>query len=298
MSSASEVRDLLARFNLRPRKSLGQNFLVDDAALDRIVAAADLTPEDTVLEIGPGLGALTRRLAQAAGRVIAVELDQNLIPILRHTLSGYSNIELVHGNILELDPSSLIGGSSRGQIDHLTTRPLDYPITRLPDYKVVANLPYYITSAVIRHLLEAQARPSLLILTVQLEVAQRLIAGPGDMSLLAVSVQFYGTPVLVTRVKAGMFYPAPKVDSAVVRIDVHAQPPVAVRDVDLFFAVVRAGFGQKRKQLHNSLRIGLSLPAEVVEVALAQAGVDAKRRAETLTLEEWAALSEALRVEM
>ncbi|HKZ86712.1 MAG TPA: rRNA adenine dimethyltransferase family protein [Anaerolineae bacterium] len=314
MSSASDVRDLLARFNLRPRKSLGQNFLVDDAALDRIVAAADLTPEDTVLEIGPGLGTLTRRLARAAGQVISVELDQNLIPVLRHTLAGYSNVELVHGDILELDPASLVGESLRGQTDHPTTRPRDHaatrppdypttrppdhPTTRLPDYKVVANLPYYITSAVIRHLLEAPARPSRLILTVQLEVAQRLIAGPGDMSLLAVGVQLYGAPTIVTRIKAGAFYPAPKVDSAVVRIEVHAQPPAEVRDVDYFFAVVRAGFGQKRKQLHNSLRIGLSLPAEVVEAALAKAGIDAKRRAETLTLDEWAALANALRVEM
>lgn len=294
MSSASEVRDLLARFNLRPRKSLGQNFLVDDAALDRIVSAADLTPEDTVLEIGPGLGTLTRRLARAAGQVIAVELDQNLIPILRYTLAGYSNIELVHGDILKIDPPSLVGESLHGPTDHPTTRLPDYSTTPSPHYKVVANLPYYITSAVIRHLLEAPARPSRLILTVQLEVAQRLIAGPGDMSLLAVGVQFYGAPAIVTRIKAGSFYPAPKVDSAVVRIEVHAQPPVEVRDVDHFFAVVRAGFGQKRKQLHNSLRIGLSLPAEVVEAALAKAGIDAKRRAETLALEEWAALAQTL----
>ena len=273
MSSAPEVRELLARFNLRARKSLGQNFLIDGAALDRIVAAADLTPAGTVLEIGPGLGALTRRLAQAAGRVIAVEIDQNLIPLLRDTLAGYSNIELVHGDILKLDLSSLVGESF---------------------YKVVANLPYYISAAVIRRLLEAPARPSLLILTLQLEVAQRLVAGPGEMSLLAVSVQFYGAPVIVTRIKAGSFYPAPKVDSAVVRIDVHAQPPVAVPDVDHFFAVARAGFGQKRKQLHNALRIGLSLPAEVVEAALAKAGIDARRRAETLALEEWAALAETL----
>jgi len=273
MSSAPEVRELLARFKLRARKSLGQNFLVDGAALDRIVAAADLTPADTVLEIGPGLGALTRRLAQAAGRVIAVEIDWNLIPLLRHTLAGSPNVELVHGDILKLDLSALVGESS---------------------YKVVANLPYYITAAVIRRLLEAPARPSLLILTVQLEVAQRLIAGPGDMSLLAVSVQFYGAPAIATRIKAGSFYPAPRVESAVVRIDVHPQPPVAVRDVDRFFAVVRAGFGQKRKQLHNALQIGLSLPAEVVEAALGKAGIDPRRRAETLALEEWAALAEAL----
>jgi len=290
MSSASEVRELLARFNLRARKSLGQNFLIDDAALDQIVVAADLTPDAAVLEIGPGLGTLTQRLARAAGRVIAVELDQNLIPALHDTLAAYPNVELIHGDILQLDPSALITKQS----DYQTTRLPDDPTTRLSHYKVVANLPYYITSAVIRHLLEAPLRPSLLILTMQLEVAQRLVAAPGDLSLLAVSVQFYGKPSLVTRIKAGSFYPAPKVDSAVVRIDVHPRPPVDVRDVDHFFAVVKAGFGQKRKQLHNALRSGLSLPAQVIDAALSQANVDPKRRAETLTLREWAALAEAL----
>jgi 16S rRNA (adenine1518-N6/adenine1519-N6)-dimethyltransferase len=306
MSTAAEVRDLLSRFKLRARKSLGQNFLVDEAALDRIVAAADLTPDDTVLEIGPGLGTLTGRLAQAAGRVVAVELDQNLIPALRYSLAGHPNVELVHGDILELDPAVILGrplnrsvvhtaSQSTTQLpDYPTARLRDYLTTRLPNYKVVANLPYYITSAVIRHLLEASHRPSLLILTVQLEVAQRLVAGPGDLSLLAISVQLYGKPSLVARIKAGSFHPAPKVDSAVVRIDVHPQPPVEVRDVDQFFAVVRAGFGQKRKQIHNALRIGLGLPAETIIAALSQSSIDPKRRAETLTLQEWAALAEAL----
>jgi 16S rRNA (adenine1518-N6/adenine1519-N6)-dimethyltransferase len=279
MSSAAEVRDLLARFQLRPRKSLGQNFLIDDAALDRIVAAAEPAPTDCVLEIGPGLGTLTRRLAHAAGRVVAVEIDQHLIPALRDALAALPNVELVHGDILQLDPADLI-----------TNQPASQPT----NYKVVANLPYYITSAVIRRLLEARLRPSLLILTVQLEVAQRLIAAPGDLSLLAVSVQFYGKPSLVARIKAGSFYPAPKVDSAIVRIDVHPQPPVDVADVDGFFAVVKAGFGQRRKQLHNALKSGLSLPAAAIEAALAQIGIDPKRRAETLTLQEWADLTEAI----
>jgi 16S rRNA (adenine1518-N6/adenine1519-N6)-dimethyltransferase len=234
------------------------------------------------LEIGPGLGTLTRRLAQTAGHVVAVEIDQHLIPALRDALAALPNVELIHGDILRLDPADLI------------TQPSNHPTTQLPNYKVVANLPYYITSAVIRRLLEARLRPSLLILTVQLEVAQRLMAAPGDLSVLAVSVQFYGQPSLVTRIKAGSFYPAPKVDSAVVRIDVHPQPPVDVADVDGFFAVVKAGFGQRRKQLHNALKSGLSLPAEAIEAALAQAGIDPRRRAETLTLQEWAALTEAI----
>ncbi len=289
MSTAAEVRDLLNRFNLRARKSLGQNFLIDDAALDRIVAAADLTPEDTVLEIGPGLGTLTSKLAQAAGRVIAVELDQSLIPVLRHTLIDHPNVELIHGDILQLDPAALIPPTDPPSATSSASLP-----ACLPHYKVVANLPYYITSAVIRHLLEASLRPSVLILTVQLEVAQRLIAEPGDLSLLAVSVQFYGKASLLARIKAGSFHPAPKVDSAVVRIDVHPRPPVEVIDVDHFFAVVKAGFGQRRKQIHNALRMALSRPAETIDAALAQADIDPKRRAETLTLQEWAALAEAL----
>jgi 16S rRNA (adenine1518-N6/adenine1519-N6)-dimethyltransferase len=289
MSTVEETRELLTRFGLRARKSLGQNFLIDDAALDRIVAAAEIEPGDTVLEIGPGLGTLTRRLAEAAGRVVAVEIDQNLIPALRAVLAPHPNVQLVHGDILQLDPADLIQPPN-----YPTIRLSDYPTTRLPNYKVVANLPYYITSAVIRHLLEASVRPSRLILTMQLEVAQRIVAGPGDLSLLAVSVQFYGAPSIVTRIAAASFYPAPQVDSAVVRIDVHAQPPAAVRDVDRFFAVVKAGFGQKRKQIHNALRGGLALPAETIKAALTRSGIDPKRRAETLTLAEWAALANAL----
>jgi len=293
MSSASEVRDLLARFNLRARKSLGQNFLVDDAALDRIVAAAELTHDDVVLEIGPGLGTLTTRLAQAAGRVVAVEIDRHLIPLLRFVLASHSNVELMHGDILQLDPAALLSNHPTIQPSDDSGRQVDrYQVDR---YKVVANLPYYITSAILRHLLEAAVRPSLLILTMQLEVAQRLIAAPGDLSLLAISVQFYGKPTIVTRISAGAFYPAPNVDSAVVRIDVPPQSPLEVSDVDRFFAVVKAGFGQKRKQIHNALKAGLVLPAEVIHVALAQAGIDPKRRAETLTLQEWAALAEALK---
>jgi len=269
------VPALLRRFNLKPKRSLGQNFLVDESALAKVAAAAELTPEDTVLEIGPGLGSLTRHLAEVAARVVAVELDQNLLAPLEHVLEDYDNVELVHGDILKLSPSTL-----------------NLP----PGYKVVANIPYYITSAVIRHLLEAKIKPACLVLTVQKEVAQRMCAGPGDLSLLAVSVQFYSAPRLVARLSAGAFYPRPEVDSAVVRLEVRPGPAVEVPDVDTFFRVVKAGFGQKRKQLRNALSAGLGLPTEAVTALLAQAGIDPTRRAETLALEEWGELTQALMV--
>jgi len=266
---ALDVPHLLRRFGLSPKKSLGQNFLVDETALARVVAAAELTPDDAVLEIGPGLGSLTRHLASAARRVVAVELDGALLPALRHVLQPYSNVEIIHGDILQLHPSSFI----------------------LPPYKVVANIPYYITSAVVRHLLEAEARPALVVLTVQREVAERICAGPGDLSLLAVSVQFYSRPRLAARLPAGAFYPRPQVDSAVVKLEVLPQPAFA--DADSFFAIVKAGFSQKRKQLRNSLSGGLRLDPAQVDGLLNRAGIDPKRRAETLTLDEWGALTQA-----
>lgn len=267
----ADVPALLRRFAIRPKKSLGQNFLVDEAALARIVTAADLGPNDTVLEIGPGLGTLTRRLAEAAGRVIAVELDERLIPVLRFTLAPYRNVAIVHGDILDLNIAELIAPEGKLSLS----------------YKVVANLPYYITSAVLRHLLEAPLRPSLMVLTVQLEVAQRLTAGPGEMSLLAVSVRVYGQPRLVARIKAGSFYPVPKVDSAVVRVDLYGQPVVPLEELEGFFEVVRAGFSGRRKQLRNALSRGLNRDAQAIALALRQAGIDPARRAETLSLEEW-----------
>jgi 16S rRNA (adenine1518-N6/adenine1519-N6)-dimethyltransferase len=267
----ADVPALLRRFAIRPKKSLGQNFLVDEAALARIVTAADLGPNDTVLEIGPGLGTLTRRLAEAAGRVIAVELDERLIPVLRFTLAPYRNVAIVHGDILDLNIAELIAPEGKLSLS----------------YKVVANLPYYITSAVLRHLLEAPLRPSLMVLTVQLEVAQRLTAGPGEMSLLAVSVRVYGQPRLVARIKAGSFYPVPKVDSAVVRVDLYEQPVVPLEELEGFFEVVRAGFSGRRKQLRNALSRGLNRDAQAIALALRQAGIDPARRAETLSLEEW-----------
>ena len=270
-----DIPGLLRRFGLRPKKSLGQNFLIDETALAKITAAADLTASDTVLEIGPGLGSLTRHLASAARRVVAVELDEAMLPALRHTLQSYANVEIVHSDILKYA---------------LTASQSGLP----PGYKVVANIPYYITSALVRHLLEADVRPSLLVLTVQREVAERICASPGDMSLLAVSVQFYSAPRLVARIPAGAFYPPPEVDSAVLKLDVFTQPAVAVADTDHFFQVVKAGFSQKRKQLRNSVSAGLRLESRHVDELLMRAGIDPKRRAETLTLEEWGALAKVV----
>jgi 16S rRNA (adenine1518-N6/adenine1519-N6)-dimethyltransferase len=274
-----DIKPLLRQFNLRPRKSLGQNFLVDEHALSGIVRAAEITADDVVLEIGPGLGSLTRQLADVARHVIAVEIDRALIPPLRSVIATRSNVSIVEGDILQLDPTELLS---------------NYLTTALPHYKVVANIPYYITSAIIRHLLEAAIKPRSIVLTIQLEVAQRIVAQPDDMNLLAVGVQFYGVPRIVQRIPAEAFYPAPDVDSAVVRIDLPDQPRVAVKDVDTFFKVAKAGFGQKRKQLHNSLTAGLPIKHEQIRQALNDVGIDPKRRAETLTLEEWTKLSDQL----
>jgi 16S rRNA (adenine1518-N6/adenine1519-N6)-dimethyltransferase len=269
------IASLLRSHGLSPRKDLGQNFLTDPAILSRIVSAADLSPKDLVVEVGAGTGTLTRAVAEAAGRVVALELDRRLVEILQEQLADLPNVDIHHANVLS---HPIAGLGHRG-------------------YKVVGNLPYYITSAVLRRFLEAEPRPQILVVTVQREVAERIVASPGDMSLLAVSVQFYGRPRIVMRIRAGAFYPPPKVDSAVVRIDVFEQPTVTLSErcsEERFFRVVRAGFSQKRKTLRNSLRGGLGLSAAMVEKALQQAGVDDRRRAETLSLQDWAAVAEAL----
>jgi len=273
---------ILKERGIRGRKSLGQSFLVDETAVQRIVDAAELCPDDTVLEIGPGPGTLTVHLAERAGRVVAVELDERMLPALREALGGRSNVEIVHGDILEQDVSSLVGDAA---------------------YKVVANVPYYITSAILRHILGARVRPSLMVITVQREVAERIVGrSPGRrggrrdrvrMSLLATSVQLYGNPRIVARIPAGAFRPIPAVDSAVLRVDVYARLPWGAVDETAFFAVARAGFAQSRKQLRNALAAGLGLNADEVVIRMAAAGIDPSRRAETLSVKEWVSLSRA-----
>ncbi|HNT74087.1 MAG TPA: 16S rRNA (adenine(1518)-N(6)/adenine(1519)-N(6))-dimethyltransferase RsmA [Anaerolineae bacterium] len=281
-----DPQTLLRRYGLMPRKSLGQNFLVAPNAPARIVALAELTSEDTVLEVGAGLGTLTTELAAHAGRVIAVETDPTLADILGREMADFSNVSVVHGDILALDLAALLD---------VTPAP-SMPLWGewLPHYAVVANLPYYITAAVLRHLLEAAVRPGRMVLTMQREVAQRITAAPGDLSVVAVGAQFYGKPRIGMQLKRGAFFPPPAVESAVVRLDSYAEPPVPVRDVAHFFRVVRAGFAQKRKQLHNSLATTLSLADADVRTALTIAGVAPERRAETLSLLEWSGVAAAL----
>jgi 16S rRNA (adenine1518-N6/adenine1519-N6)-dimethyltransferase len=267
------VTALLRAHQLSPKKSLGQNFLMDSVALKRVVEAASISPDLDVLEIGPGLGSLTRYLASAAHHVFAVEIDQRLIPILQEVLSPFSNVTIIHQDILEVNLADILG--EKGS-----------------PYQVIANIPYYITSAVIRHLLEAQRKPQQLVLTIQREVAERICTRSGAHSLLSLSVQVYGAPHIVTRIPAGAFYPAPQVDSSVLRIDLYPQPLIPSAQIDLFFRLAKAGFGQKRKTLRNSLASGLTWPAARVVNLLEASGIDPQRRAETLSLDEWKKLVE------
>lgn len=265
------VTSLLRKHQLFPRKSLGQNFLSDNNALEKVIDSAGIEANDQILEIGAGLGSLTRFLARASQRVVAVELDNHLIPILEDVLSGEENIEIVHGDILKLNPAGLMTE---------------------PGYLVVANIPYYITSAIIRHLLESEVSPNRMVLTIQKEVAQRICAKPGKLSLLALSVQVYGEPYIAAKIPAGAFHPPPKVDSAVIRVDLYPEPRIPNEDMETFFKLAKAGFGQKRKMLRKSLAGGLALDAKQAEALLISAGIDPTRRAETLTIEEWRVLTE------
>jgi 16S rRNA (adenine1518-N6/adenine1519-N6)-dimethyltransferase len=275
-SFSAQVKNLLRQSGLKARKSLGQHFLVDGVVLSTIIEAAELLPEDTVIEVGPGLGILTSELARHAGNVIAVELDTELASLLQCRLASLSNLRVINADILKVKLPQLLGGKSQ--------------------YKVVANLPYYITSPVLRYFVEASPKPSLMVMMVQKEVGEAIVASPGNMSLLAVSLQVYSQIRIISYVPSRCFYPQPKVDSVILRFDVLPEPAVKVADMNGFFEVVKSGFSSPRKQLHNSLAHGLGMkPAEVAPF-LNQADIDSKRRAETLSLEEWAKLYEVLAV--
>ncbi len=275
----SPVKALLQQFGLKAQKRLGQHFLVDGDILECILSAAELSCKDIVVEVGPGLGILTKRLAEVVGKVIAVELDFKLVRMLRESLVSFSNVEIVHADILKIAPQQLLG-------DFLATPEL------AQGYKVVANLPYYITSAILRHFLEAWAKPSLMVVMVQKEVGEAIAANPGKMSLLSVSTQFYSKPTIIAFVPAGSFYPPPKVDSLILRLDVYSKPPIEVSDVDSFFDIVSCGFRSPRKQLRNSLAKALGMSPSQVALLLGRAGIEARRRAETLNLGEWKELWE------
>lgn len=271
----ARTRRLLREFGIRARKGLGQHFLIDEAALDASLRAAELESTDTVVEIGPGLGVLTERLAESVARVITIEIDSAVTSLLSHRFSGQPQVTILTADVLRLDLESLL------------------PVARKTPYKVVANLPFYIAAPTIRRFLEAPFKPTRLVVMVQREVAENICAPPGKLSILALSVQFYGRPSLVRIVPARSFYPAPKVDSAIVRIDVYDRPLLPVTP-DRFFRVVKAGFSAPRKQLRNALARGLGIdPAEVTPI-LDRVGIDPKRRAETVSLEEWAALAKVV----
>jgi 16S rRNA (adenine1518-N6/adenine1519-N6)-dimethyltransferase len=283
-SLLSQTRELLQRYDLRAKKGLGQHFLVNAAVLHKIVRTAELSADDLVLEIGPGIGVLTAELIKGAGWVIAVELDKNLIDLLKGSFADYPNFSLLNRDILEIEPLDLIEAEKAKMPANLA---------QTLQYKLVANLPYYITQPIIRHFCEAKLKPQVMVIMVQKEVARNITAQPGEMGILSVAVQYYGQAEIVDYVPAGNFFPAPKVDSAILKITLYPHPRQSVTSDRSFFKVVRAGFCARRKQVANSLSQGLVMPKEEVLSLMQKAGVSAQKRPETLTLEEWALLENA-----
>ena len=271
IASPQVTQHILNRFKLRADKKLGQNFLIDENVVRQIVAAAELSEADTVLEVGPGIGTLTQGLAESKARVVAVELDTRLLPVLATTLNGYDNVRVVHGDILKVNIMEEVGA---------------------PSFKVCANLPYYITTPIIFALLEKRLPMERLVAMVQKEVAERMAAQPGgkEYGALSVAIQYYTEPKIAFIVPPTSFIPAPAVDSAVIVCKRREKPPVEVCDEGLFFRVVKAAFSLRRKMLSNSLK-NMGIKSEQVAKWLELDGVDGKRRAETLSLEDFAKLT-------
>lgn len=271
IASPQVTNHILHRFKLRADKKLGQNFLIDENIVRNIVAAAELSDKDTVLEVGPGIGTLTQGLAESGAAVVAVELDKRLLPVLDTTLEGYDNVRIVNGDILQVDIMQTVG---------------------VDEFKVCANLPYYITTPIIFALLEKRLPMERLVAMVQKEVAERMAAKPGgkDYGALSVAIQYYTEPEIAFIVPPSSFIPAPSVDSAVIVCKRREKPPVEVCDEALFFRVVKAAFSLRRKMLNNSLK-NMGIKGEQVAKWLELSGVDGKRRAETLSLEDFAALT-------
>ena len=276
LGNAGSTREVLQRYRFSFQKKYGQNFLISAHVLEEIVNAAEISQEDLVLEIGPGIGTMTQYLCEAAGHVIAVEIDANLIPILSDTLGAYNNVEIINKDILKVDLEGLVKKWGK---------PL----------KVVANLPYYITTPIIMGLLESRVPMESITVMVQKEVADRMQVGPGtkDYGALSLAVQYYAKPELVTTVPPECFMPRPKVGSAVIRLVRHEKPPVDVKDESLLFRLIRASFNQRRKTLVNGLANGggLSLTKEELAACIEELGVPASVRGEALTLGQFAALS-------
>ena len=281
LGSRKSTAEIIEKYHFSFQKKFGQNFLVDSSILDRIIESAQITKEDCVLEIGPGIGTMTQRLAEEARAVVAVEIDRNLLPVLADTLSAYENVTVINADILKLDLNRIVE-------EHNGGRPI----------KVVANLPYYITTPIIMALFEKKVPLHSVTIMVQKEVADRMRVGPGtkDYGALSLAVQYYAKPEIVTKVPAGCFMPKPNVDSAVIRLTRYEKPPVEVEDEAWLFAVIRASFNQRRKTLANGLaNAGYpGIGRRQVEEVLSAMGLAAAVRGETLTLEQFAELSDRL----
>lgn len=281
LGNRRSTAEIIEKYHFSFQKKFGQNFLVDSSILDRIIESAQITKEDCVLEIGPGIGTMTQCLAEEAGAVVAVEIDKNLIPVLEDTLSAYENVTVINADILKLDLNRIVE-------EHNGGRPI----------KVVANLPYYITTPIIMALFEKHVPLHSVTIMVQKEVADRMQVGPGtkDYGALSLAVQYYAKPEVVTKVPADCFMPKPNVDSAVIRLTRYEKPPVEVEDEAWLFAVIRASFNQRRKTLANGLaNAGYpGIGRKQVEEALSDMGLSTMIRGETLTLEQFSELSNRL----
>ena len=281
LSNPQRTIEVIKKYEFCFQKKFGQNFLIDGHVLDKIIAGAGVTKDDMVLEIGPGIGTMTQYLAEAAGKVVAVEIDRNLLPILQETLADYDNVKVIHADVLSLDLEKLVQEENGG-------RPI----------KVVANLPYYITTPIIMALFEQHVPLANVTVMVQKEVADRMQVGPGskDYGALSLAVQYYAEPYIVANVPCNCFMPRPNVDSAVIRLTRYEEPPVQVKDEKMLFKIIRASFNQRRKTLQNGLNNSseLNFTKDQIAAAIAEAGFSPSVRGEALTLEQFAKLTDIL----
>lgn len=278
LSSPRTIKYIMEKYGFKFSKSLGQNFLIDEQVIEDIMEGAEVGPEDCILEVGPGIGVMTQALAERAEKVVSVELDSSLLPVLDETLAAHDNVVIVNDDILKVDVRELIDREFQGR------RP-----------KVVANLPYYVTTPIIMMFLEEGLPVTDIVVMVQKEVADRIVSGPGNKiyGALSVAVQFYADPCVIVKAPKGLFMPQPKVDSVVVRMRILDQPKVDVKDRQLFFRVVKAAFGMRRKTLLNALSAGLNISKDLVKDVMDSCAIDPKRRGETLSIEEFGQLADA-----
>lgn len=266
----NSIRDLLKKYNLEPKKGLGQNFLADENVLQKIVQTSDLKASDCIVEVGPGLGILTKELASKAKKVVSIELDKSLITLLNNEIATFENIELINMDALDYDPPK-------------------------ENYKLIANIPYYITSPLISHFLTNKNKPDKIVLLTQKEVAEKICAKAKKLNVLAIHVQIFGTPKIISKISAQSFYPAPKVDSAILSVDIHKEPLIESEKIQSFLKIVHAGFSHKRKTILNALTRKLAdLTKEEIEIKLNKCNVSPNARAQHLSIEDWKCLTDIL----